>query len=158
MKQILVILTCTVLLLAAGGCVTGNGKLPVPTANFTPKYTYAVPRDRLWQAILDALDKNHIATVSANKSSGIIQTDYIAGPEQAMVLLNVEENIRYKFNISLRDEAGGIKVNVLATIESTISNGHGSTQWKDVTPQNTERATKLENWLYQQIEDELGTS
>jgi hypothetical protein len=156
MKQILRILACAALLLFAGGCVTGNGKLPTTSANFTPKGTYAVPHDKLWQAVLDALDKNHITAVSADKSSGIIQTDYIAGPEQYMVLINAVESVRYKYNINLRDESdGSVKISIICKIESTMNNGHGSSQWNDVTPQNTEKVKNLETWLYEQIEKNL---
>jgi hypothetical protein len=153
---VLTAFACATLLFLTEGCVTGNGKLPTPSANFTPKRTYAVSRDKLWQTILDTLDKNRITTVSADKSSGIIQTDYIAGPEQLMILINATESVRYKYNITLRDESdGSIKVNIISKIESTMNNGHGSSQWNDVTPQNAEKTDKLEAWLYEQIENGL---
>jgi NlpB/DapX lipoprotein len=158
MKKTLIIFLCATALLGASGCVSGNGKLPTPSANFTPKRTYAVSHNKLWQAILDALDQNHIPVVSDDKSSGIIQTDYVAGPEQLMILINTAQSTRYKYNISLRDEAdGSIKVNVICRIESTMSNGHGSSQWNDVTPQNAKLENQLETWLYEQIEKQLGS-
>jgi hypothetical protein len=157
MKHIISIFCCAAFWLLVQGCATGNGNFPAPTANFTPKYTYTVPRDKLWQAILDALDKNRIAALSADKASGIIQTDYIAGPE--VYIFPIDQNNRYKYNVSLRDESDGkVKLHVICTIESSTSNGHGSSQWNDVTPQNTERAAKLEAWLYEQIENRLGAS
>jgi hypothetical protein len=36
-----------------------------------------------------------------------------------------------------------------------LYNGKDSTQWSDVTPQNTALETKLETWLYEQLEGEL---
>jgi hypothetical protein len=36
-----------------------------------------------------------------------------------------------------------------------MSNGHGSSQWNDVTSQNAALADKLETWLYEQIEQGL---
>jgi hypothetical protein len=156
MKQLLLIFGCAALLVFVDGCVTANGKLPVPSANFTPKRTYAESSDKLWQTILDTLDKNRITAVSADKSSRIIQTDYIAGPEQYMVLINATQSVRYKYNISLRDESNGsVKVSVICKLESTMNNGHGSSQWNDVTPQNTTQVKDLETWLYEQIEDGL---
>jgi hypothetical protein len=139
------------------GCVTDNGKFPGPTANFTPKRIYAVQSDKLWQATLDALDKNNIAVISTDKSDGIIQTDYIAGPRRPMIV--AWENIRYKYNITLRNESdGNVKVNVVCRIEDSIYNGKDSTQWSDVTPQNTTLETRLETWLYEQVEDALKPS
>src|SRR5580692_10726064 len=66
-----------------------TGRFPTPTANFTPKRIYAVQYDKLWEATLDALDKNNIAVVSTDKADGIIQTDYIAGPGTLIVLIPV---------------------------------------------------------------------
>ena len=136
------------------GCVTDNGKFPEPTANFMPKRTYAVQYDKLWQATLDALDKSQIAVVSTDKSDGIIQTDYIAGPGTLIML--TAQSTRFKFNLTERKEPNGIiKLNIICKIEDSMNNGHESTQWRDVTPQNAALATKLETWLYEQIEDEL---
>lgn len=136
------------------GCVTDNGKFPEPTANFTPKRTYAIQYDKLWKATLDALDKNNIAVVSTDKSDGIIQTDYIAGPGMFMVF--TAQSTRYKYNITLRNEPdGSVKVNVVCRIDDSLNNGKDSTQWRDVTPQNAALEHKLETWLYEQLEDEL---
>lgn len=49
-------------------------------------------------AILDALDKNRIAALTADKSSGIIQTDWIAGPSKVIITMN--QSNRYKYNIT----------------------------------------------------------
>jgi NlpB/DapX lipoprotein len=157
MKSIVLIFICSAALL--GGCVTDNTKFPAPTANFTPKQKYAVSHDKLWQAALDALDSNRIAVVSSDKADGIIQTDYIAGPGEVMIPLGIEQVTRYKYNISLRDEASGsVKLNVICTIEDSMSSGHSASQWHDVTSQNTAQAAKLEAWLYEQVEDALKAS
>ena len=157
MKQTLIALTCAALLLIAGGCVSDNGTYPAPTANFTPKRVYAVQYDKLWQATLDALDKNRITVISTDKSSGIIQTDYITGPGTFMVVM--AQSTRYKYNITLRSEPdGSVRVNVICKIEDSINNGQNSTQWHDVTPQNTSLENRLETWLYEQVEDELKAS
>src|SRR5215469_16214666 len=71
---------CAAVLLLTAGCVTDNGKFPTPAADFTPKRTYAVSHDKLWQATLDALDNNHIAVMNSDKADGRIQTDYVSGP------------------------------------------------------------------------------
>jgi hypothetical protein len=36
-----------------------------------------------------------------------------------------------------------------------VNNGHDSTQWRDVTPQNAALVNRLETWLYEQVEDEM---
>jgi uncharacterized lipoprotein len=154
MKRTLLIFTSAVALLS--GCVTDNVKFPTPTANFMPKRVYSVPHDKVWQAVLDALDKNNIAVVESDKSSGIIQTDYIAGPSGVMIPLGISQSTRYKYNVSLRDESdGSVKVKVICKIEDTMSNGHDSTQWHDATSQNAALEDKLETWLYEQIEQGL---
>jgi len=155
MKHIILAFTCAVALLA-GGCVTDNGKFPTPDANFTPKRTYAVSHDKLWQAALDALDNNRIAVVNSDKADGRIQSDYIAGPGEVNIALAISQIPRYKYNISLRDEAdGSVRLNVICTIEDSMSSAHSASQWRDVTSQNAALASKLETWLYEQIEDEL---
>ena len=157
MKSILFAFTCVAALLA--GCVTDNGKFPTPTANFVPKREYAVSHDKLWQATLDALDNNRIAAVSTDKADGIIQTDNIAGPGEVNIALAISQITRYKYNITLRDEADGrVRLNVLCTIEDSMSNSHNTSQWRDVTSQNTALENKLEVWLYEQIEDALKAS
>ena len=153
MKQILLAFACTAALLV-GGCITDNGKFPAPDANFTPKRSYAVSHGKLWQATLDALDKNRIAIVNSDKADGILQTDYLAGPGEFMVFAT--QITRYKYNITLRDEPNGsVKLNVICTIEDSLNDGRSSSQWRDVTPQNEPLAAKLETWLYEQVESAL---
>jgi hypothetical protein len=117
-------------------------------------FTYAVSHDNLWHATLDALDKNNIAVVNTDKSDGIIQTDYIAGPGTFMVVM--AQSTRYKFNVTLHDESdGSVRLNVICAVEDSVNNGRDSTQWRDVTPQNAALVNRLETWLYEQVEDEM---
>jgi hypothetical protein len=157
MKSILFAFVCTAVILA--GCVTDNGKFPTPTIGFVPKKEYAVSHDKLWQATLDALDNNHVDAVSTDKADGIIQTDYIAGPGEVNIALAISQITRYKYNITLRDEAdGSVRLNVMCTIEDSMSSTHNTSQWRDVTSQNTALENKLETWLYKQIQDALKPS
>ena len=56
----------------------------------------------------------------------------------------------------MRNESdGSVKVNVVCKIEDSIDNGQGSSQWHDVTPQNTALENRLETWLYEQVENDL---
>ena len=59
-------------------------------------------------------------------------------------------------NITLPDEADdSVKLKVICTIDDSLNDGRNRTQWRDVTPQNTILAPKLEMWLYEQIEEEI---
>jgi hypothetical protein len=141
------------------GCATpvGNVTFPESSAAFAPRPAYAVPHDNLWDATLAALDKNRIATANTDKASGIIQTDAIEGPSSLIALGFVAaQSTRYKYNINLRNQSeGGVRLIILCKIESTMKGSSGSSQWTDVTSHNVERAKKLENWLYEQIEKNL---
>lgn len=139
------------------GCMTvGKVTLPEPSAAFAPKQTYAVTQDKLWDATLAVLEKNRIATISSDKTSGVIQTDTIAGPTTLVGGFLAAESTRYKYNIKLRSESGGtFKLNILCKLEASVSGGEGSSQWNDVTVNNAARVKKLEVWLYEQIEKEL---
>lgn len=136
------------------GCFTDNGSFPQPTAGFTAKQTYAVSYDKLWNGILDALDQNRITTTSVDKASGVIATDYIAGPSRFMVV--AAQSTRYKYTIELRNKDDGtVRMNIICKIEDSMNGSGGSSQWGDVTPQNAALAGKLETWLYEQIEQQI---
>jgi hypothetical protein len=136
--------------------ITDNGKFPTPAADFVPKRTYAISHDKLWQATLDALDNNRIAVVTSDKTDGRIQTDYVAGPGEVNIALAISQITRYKYNITLRDESdGNVKLNVICTIEDSMSSAHSTSQWRDVTNQNSTLENKLETWLYEQVEHQL---
>ena len=155
MKSISLPLLCIALITTAG-CVTDNGKFPSPSTNFVPKRTYAISHDRLWQATLDALDNNHIGIVNSDKADGRIQTDYISGPGQVNIALAISQITRYKFNVTLRDESNGqIRLNIFCIIEDSMNSAHSTSQWRDVTSQNAALESKLETWLYEQIESQL---
>lgn len=137
------------------GCKTSNVSFPTPSANFTPKGTYAVAYDKLWNATLDALDKNRIVTASADQATGVIETDDIEGTSMTIAFL-ANESSRYQYHIALRKESTGtVRLNIICKIESTVSGGHGGTPWRDVTSENAARAKSLETWLYEQIEGEI---
>jgi hypothetical protein len=141
------------------GCATQVGKVsfPQPSASFTPKQTYTMPYDKLWDATINTLDKNRISTVSTDKAGGAIQTDYIEG-QSSLIGLGVvaAQNTRYKYNLALRKQADdSVKLNILCKIDSTMTGSAGSSQWHDVTGQNAALAKKLETWLYEEIEKGL---
>jgi hypothetical protein len=135
----------------------GTDKPVEPSINFVPKQTYAVSYDKLWDAVMDVLEKEKITTLSADKTSGVIQTDYFA----EHVRLNLGgfaglKNSRWKCNLTLRNETdGSIKLNIIAKCESTITGTKENYQWTDVSRENAKAVKKLETWFYEQIEKEL---
>lgn len=157
MKNI-VLLVSSFLALSLPGCATtDSATFPEPSANYVPQASYAVSYDKLWDAAMNALDKNQIAVVSSDKSSGIIQTDYIGGPSRLIGLgFGGAQSTRYKYNITIRTQSDGTsKLNVICKIESTITGMSTSSQWKDVSADNAALAAKLGNWLREQIEAEI---
>ena len=72
------------------------------------------------------------------------------------IALAISQITRYKYNITLRDEAGGsVRLDIMCTIEDSMSNTHNTSQWRDATSQNPALENQLEARLYQQIESEL---
>jgi hypothetical protein len=141
----------------------GTAKPVEPSKNFVPKITYAVSYDKLWDAIMIALDKNRITVLSADKTSGIIQTDYFADKERRIAggFLGIA-NTRWKCNLTLRNQSdGSIKLNITAKCEATTRGDEffdpkkAPEQWHDVTSLNVKLTKRLETWFYEQIEKEL---
>jgi len=94
--------------------------------------------------------------VNSDKTDGRIQTDYIAGPGEVNIALAISQITRYKYNISLRDEVdGSVRLSIICTIEDSMSSTQNTSQWRDVTTQNAAVASKLEVWLYEQVENAL---
>jgi len=160
----LLLQTFSIVLSAAAitGCASPAGKttFPEPSASYAPKQTYAASHDKVWEAVISALEKNRIVATSTDKASAIIQTDYIAGQSAVYAggFLGAQST-RYKYNITLRHQPEEkIKVIIICKIE-TADSGYagsaGSAQWRDVTPENAKLAQKLENWLYEEIEKGL---
>ena len=156
MKRIFIPLVCAAALFFTAGCITDNGKFPMSSPNFVPKRTYVVSHDKLWQATLDALDANRISVVNSDKADGRIQTDYIAGPGELNIALAISQITRYKYNVTLRDEANGsVRLSIICTIEDSMSSARSTSQWRNVTNQNTALENRIEVWLYEQIERQL---
>jgi hypothetical protein len=157
----LVIVTISTLVagLAFSGCVTavGNVKdLPQAHAGFAAKHTYPVPADKAFAAIQTALENNRIGIISADKASGVIRSDTVEGPSFLIAGgLAGGQSTRYSFNVSVRSDGAGVRINVIAKLESSMGNGQGSSQWTDVSGQNPPNIAQLESWLYEQIEAAL---
>lgn len=137
------------------GCFSAGRKLPTPSTGFSPKVSYATPYSSAWPKIQLALDNARVSVTSATKdeSVGRIQTDYVDGPSRFIVV--AAQSTRYRYSITVRPDGDKTKVGIVAKVESTMNSGKGSSQWSDVSGQNTALVSQLENWLYEQIEKEL---
>jgi len=110
-----------------------------------------VSLERLWNAIRTVLEKERINIASTDRADGRITTDYVPGASQ-VGLIGGSLTTRYKYNLSLRrTDKATTKVGITSTLESSSKN----IPWHDISKDNEERVTKLENWLYERIEQAL---
>ncbi len=142
----------------AAGCMNvGSTRYPQPTTNFAPKRLYAIGLPDAYSKVEKTLDNARIAIASQNKSdtSARIQTDYIAGESIVVGGILASQSSRYRYSITLRPDGDKTNIGVSCRVESTSSNGEGSTQWQDTSGQNARLVGQLETWLYEQIEKNL---
>lgn len=132
-------------------CFTvGSAVFPTASKNFIPRKTYAQPFDTLWNAVQNALVANRITIASQDKENMSIQTDYIQGITQASLLGAM--STRYKYNIIFTGNGNRtFTMHIVATLESS-SQGN---VWNEVSKDNPQLVTNLENWLYEKIEQNL---
>jgi NlpB/DapX lipoprotein len=143
------------------GCAQpiGATRFPEPSVTFVPKKEYAAPFENVWNTVHDVLENNRIAVAAESKDEGRITTDYVQGESQmhAFGFLGVLSS-RYKYVIRLsRTGVASTRINILAYLESSGSAGppEGGAvggAWRDVSNDNKAGVTKLENWLYEQIQ------
>lgn len=137
----------------------GKTTLPQPSANFTSKRTYGLSCSNAFPKVEQVLEESRIAIASADKAAdqGRIQTGYIQGSSRLMGLgLVASQSTRYRYSIGMRSpEPGKTAIAIVCKIESTMTGRAGSSQWTDVSGQNTALVSNLENWLYEQIEKKL---
>lgn len=128
-----------------------------PPTNFIPKRIYTNTTDKLWDVVLNTLEDSRIAVVSSDKTSGIVQTDYIAGKNKSLLAgFGGTQSTRCKFNLSLRPQSDGtVKLNIICTIEATVTKLHVASQWVDVSRKNPASVKKIETSLYYDIEKRL---
>lgn len=138
------------------GCArpVGKTRFPEPSNSYTPKSSYSVSFDTMWNAIDDVLQRNRIGIVSSDKSSGTILTDYIQGQSQVNALgLAGSITTRYKYNIRSKPiNNNKSKLSIFCTLESS---GNSLTSWRNISNDNKALVSNLEKWLYEQIEKEL---
>lgn len=148
-------LTFWFIAMALISCVPiGATRFPQPSENFMPKREYTASFEDSWKNVNDVLNKNRIVVATENKGEGRITTDYIQGQGQAdgFGLLGVIST-RYKYAIRLaRAGSGNTTINVIANLESS---GNAMPAWRDISNENRGIVTKLENWLYEQIQKRL---
>jgi uncharacterized lipoprotein len=142
---------------ALTGCITG-GKYPEASKpGYEPRVTYDASFDKVWKAVNDTLDKNHIAVVSTDQTAGRMQTDYVTGPTVGYFGgLGGLQNSRGNYNIRItREDSGKTKLLILGKYETAYQGGNNNALYKDVSGQNPKVVKGMENWLYEQIEKQL---
>jgi hypothetical protein len=139
------------------GCMAVGGvTYPEAKAGFAAKRSYSVPVEKAFSAVQTALEGNRLGIASADKATGVIRSETVNGPSYLVAGgLAGSQSTRYSFNISIRVEEAGVRINIIAKVESSVNSGSSSSQWTDVSGQNAQLIASLETWLYEQIEAAL---
>lgn len=158
-KSILIAVISSLTCLLCVGCATSTGtiKFPKASTDFQPKKSYAVSYDKMWDVINRVLEENRITVTTVDKSSGRIRTDYIQGASTVYAGgLGGVGNSRYRYNIKISLESDKkVRLSIIAKLEQSLSGSTGSTPYRDLSQKNMPLVKKLENWLYEQIEQNL---
>jgi hypothetical protein len=128
----------------------GSAVLPTPTEGFIPQKTYDKSFTDLWDMVQNILLTERMTITSQNKESKNIQTDYVQGSAQFQ--LGTVLNTRYKYSIIFESVSNKkITITIIGTLESS-SKGH---DWHDVSKDNSDQVMRMENWLYEKIENRI---
>lgn len=157
--------TAASIMLSLYGCISTSG----PAAQlklspgFTPQKTYAYGYDQMWEKVMSSLRQARIIVTSSSKENGIITTDYIQGWTVDVAALGTDI-YRYQYQIALmKPNPSQTQVDVICKLERKHMLKGGSAReavdqlkpYEDVSYEKKESATKLELWLYEQIEKSL---
>jgi len=134
------------------GCFNvGAGNLPMASEGYQPKKNYEKRFNELWNTIQSVLLEEHINVITQDKENKRIQTDYIQGATQ-VGLIGGSLSTRYKYNIVFPSNSeNNTSINIIANLESSSK----SIDWHDISQDNAEKVTGLENYLYEKIEQKL---
>lgn len=133
---------------------TGGNELPEASAGYQPAAQLPFPKERVFQAALDTLDDLRITVLTESKDAGRITTDYVAGPTQVVAFgLLGGNSVRYKYTISVKQDGKASKLTVTAFLESS---GNKVQSWRDVSADNQQIVTNLQNFLTEKISKKLG--
>ncbi len=130
----------------------GSATLPSASEGYIPQKTYSKPLNDVWNAVQNVLLNERITIVTPDKENNRMQTDYVQGSTQFQ--LGKVLTTRYKYTIVFeRKGSKSTSLNIMATLESS-SKGH---EWHDISKDNQEQVTKIENWFYEKIETKLAS-
>jgi hypothetical protein len=144
------------------GCIstTGPATQLKLTPGFTPQKTYNAGYDQMWEKVLSSLRQARIMVTLSSKENGIITTDYIQGWTMDVAALGTDV-FRYQYQIVLKKQTPSqTQVDIICKLERKHMLKGGSAReaveqlkpFEDVSFERKESATKLELWLYEQIE------
>jgi hypothetical protein len=134
-------------------------KFPEPSPGFQPKKIYEAPYEKVWDTAIRVLESNRITTTSLDKANGRIVTDYVQGEAQTMGPAGMLGAIttRYKYELTLEQmPQTQVRLGIICKLESkSVLGGDPASGWRDVSHENRQGVSILENWLYEQTEKSL---
>jgi hypothetical protein len=128
----------------------GSASLPSASEGFIPKKSYEKSYEEIWNASQNVLLAERVNIISQDKENKRIQTDYIQGATQ-VALLGGALSTRYKYNIVFTPNGTTTGINIVATLESSSK----SIDWHDISKDNSEKVSSIENYLYEKIEQSI---
>jgi uncharacterized protein YgiM (DUF1202 family) len=152
MKRVqMILIFFLVMLSTAAWCANiGNVRFPKPSEEFQRNKIFNVSSTEMFRKVETVLENNRIGIDIQDKSSGKIVSDYIQG-ESHMYALGFLGTIqmRYKYSIKIKPVNDNVSnVDIICRLESS---GNKMTAWREITNDNMELVTKLEDWLYENI-------
>lgn len=140
-----------------GATLENITEFPFPTTGYTPKRSYHVSKNIIWENVLSVLEYKRIDLIMENKSNGRITTDHVTGPIESMGFAGALGSIatRYKYIIYVKPTSQSKTCLTVNSHLESRSVTESSSTWHDISVENKQRIELLETWVYEQIEKEL---
>lgn len=132
-------------------------KFPKASVGFQPKKIYDTTYEKIWKNVSHVLETNTLNITLIDKDNGRIVTDYVQGETQSMGPAGILGTItrRYKYNLAFEEiDQTKTRLGISCKFESR-SLARQTAEWRDVSYENKQLITMLENWLYEQVEKGL---
>jgi hypothetical protein len=154
-KKVLVLFLPVGFALGLSGCfpVPDGAQFPKPTPGFAPVTQFHSPKRVVYRAVLRAFAIHQVTAASANPSTGVIVSHWMAGPG-TMGLINSYS--RYRFLVTvLGRRAGGTRIYVRTSIED---GGVQHNDWRSVSAFNKGEIRKASDWMIENIDKVMGVA
>ena len=145
---------CTTVLLIiifiVAGCSLGGAKFPTASEGYQPKRIHNIEKNKLFEKVASFLESERLTIKVLDKENGRIVTDYIQGETQFLIIMSL--TTRYNYTIRFKNlENNKTKIDIICRLESLAAN----LGWHDVGKDNVTIVKRLENWLYEKIENNI---